>query len=215
MLGSMQSAPFADRRAAGRELGLRLDSLHLRGPQVIGLPRGGVVVAVEVARVLRADLDILVVRKIGHPGRPEVGVGALAENGEPVYDTVAMARALLAPEDMVDVVKAARAECRRQAKAYREERPAADVAGRTVVLVDDGIATGVTARAALRSLRARGPARLILATPVASRTALDRLRTETDEEVALLVPQRFGAVSRWYTSYDQTPDEVVVQLLGS
>jgi putative phosphoribosyl transferase len=215
MLGSMHSAPFADRKAAGRELGLRLDSLHLRGPQVIGLPRGGVVVAVEVAHVLRADLDVLVVRKIGHPGRPELGVGAIAEDGEPVFDAVAMARALLAPEDMTDVVASARAECRRQAETYRGRRPAPDVTGRTVVLVDDGIATGVTARAALRSLRARSPARLVLAVPVASGTALDRLRADADEVVALMVPARFGAVSRWYTRFDQTPDEVVVQLLAS
>jgi predicted phosphoribosyltransferase len=181
----------------------------------VGLTRGGVVVAAEVARVLRADLDVLVVRKLGHPARPGLGLGALAEDGEPVYDETGMARALLSPEDLGDVVMTQRAECRRQMLAYRGERPATDVEGRTVVLIDDGVATGVTARAALRALRARRPARLALATPVAARAALQRVRTEADDVEALLVPNGFGAVSRWYRQFDETPDEVVVQLLAT
>lgn len=209
----MHGTPFADRTAAGRELGLRLARMQLRDPVVLGLARGGVVVAAEVARLLRADLDVMVVRKLGHPRRPEMGLGALAEDGDPVYDETGLARALLSHGDLAGVAATERAECKRRVELYRADRPAADVFGRTVVLVDDGIATGVSARAALRWLRTRGPARLVLASPVASRAALDRLRTEADEIVTLQVPDRFGAVSSWYRQFDQTPDEVVSQLL--
>jgi predicted phosphoribosyltransferase len=209
----MHGTPFADRTAAGRELGLRLARMQLRDPVVLGLARGGVVVAAEVARLLRADLDVMVVRKLGHPRRPEMGLGALAEDGDPVYDETGLARALLSHGDLAEVAATERAECKRRVELYRADRPATDVFGRTVVLVDDGIATGVSARAALRWLRTRGPARLVLASPVASRAALDRLRTEADEIVTLQVPDRFGAVSSWYRQFDQTPDEVVSQLL--
>jgi putative phosphoribosyl transferase len=211
----MQSAPFADRTGAGRELGQTLKRMLLTKPLVLGLPRGGMVVAAQVASALRADLDVLVVRKLGHPRRPELGLGAVAEDGDPVFDQIGLARALLSPKDLNDVVEAERAECRRRVEIYRGDRPVPDVAGRTVVLVDDGIATGVTTRAALRWLRARGPRRLVLATPVASRAAMDRLRGEADEAVALLVPNRFGSVSGWYRQFDETPDQVVTQLLAT
>lgn len=211
----MQGAPFADRTAAGRELGLRLARMSLRDPVVLGMARGGVVVAAEVARVMRADLDVVVVRKLGHPRRPQLGLGALAEDGDPVYDETGLARALLAHDDLAEVADAERAECKRRTELYRADRPATDVADRTVVLVDDGVATGVSARAALRWLRTRAPRKLILATPVASRTALDRLRGDADEIVTLMVPDRFGAVSTWYRQFDQTPDEVVSQLLAA
>jgi putative phosphoribosyl transferase len=181
----------------------------------MGLARGGVVVAAEVADTLRTDFDVVVVRKLGHPRRPELGLGAIAEDGEPVYDEMGLARALLSHDDLADVVEGERKECRRQVEIFRGDRPLTSATDRTVVLVDDGIATGVTARAALRFLRAQRPVRLVLATPVASRTAMDRLRSEADEATALLVPNRFGSVSSWYRQFDETPDEVVTQLLAS
>jgi putative phosphoribosyl transferase len=211
----MQGAPFTDRTAAGRELGLRLARMQLRNPVVLGLARGGVVVAAEVARALRADLDVVVVRKLGHPRRPQLGLGALAEEGDPVYDETGLARALLSHDDLAEVAAAERDECKRRVEVYRGDRTATDIADRTVVLVDDGIATGVSARAALRWLRTRGPRRLVLAAPVASRAALDRLRGEADEVVTLQVPGRFGAVSGWYRQFDEVPDDVVTQLLAA
>ncbi len=210
----MGHPPFADRAAAGRALGRELAR---RGagdhPVVLALARGGVEVAAEVAHVLDADLDVLVVRKVGHPRQPELGLGALAEDGQPVFDEAGLARTGLTPEDLVDVVSAEREEAGRRVRAYRGDRPAVDVAGRTVVLVDDGIATGVSAHAALRAVRARGPARLVLAAPVASVEALEKLAGEVDEVVVLTVPDRFGAVSRWYERFGQTTDEEVVRLL--
>lgn len=210
----MGHPPFADRAAAGRALGRELAR---RGagdhPVVLALARGGVEVAAEVAHVLAADLDVLVVRKVGHPRQPELGLGALAEDGQPVFDEAGLARTGLTPEDLVDVVSAEREEAGRRVRAYRGDRPAVDVAGRTVVLVDDGIATGVSAHAALRAVRARGPARLVLAAPVASVEALEKLAGEVDEVVVLTVPDRFGAVSRWYERFGQTTDEEVVRLL--
>jgi putative phosphoribosyl transferase len=211
----MQGAPFTDRTAAGRELGLRLARMQLRNPVVLGLARGGVVVAAEVARALRADLDVVVVRKLGHPRRPQLGLGALAEEGDPVYDETGLARALLSHDDLAEVAAAERDECKRRVEVYRGDRTATDIADRTVVLVDDGIATGVSARAALRWLRTRGPRRLVLATPVASSAALDRLRGEADEVVTLQIPGRFGAVSGWYRQFDEVPDDVVTQLLAA
>jgi putative phosphoribosyl transferase len=189
--------------------------MQLRNPVVLGLARGGVVVAAEVARALRADLDVVVVRKLGHPRRPQLGLGALAEEGDPVYDETGLARALLSHDDLAEVAAAERDECKRRVEVYRGDRTATDIADRTVVLVDDGIATGVSARAALRWLRTRGPRRLVLATPVASSAALDRLRGEADEVVTLQIPGRFGAVSGWYRQFDEVPDDVVTQLLAA
>lgn len=214
MLGLVRTR-FVDRRAAGRALGDLLAGRHLVEPLVLGLARGGVVVAAEVARRLGSDLDVLVVRKIGHPAQPELGLGALAEGGEPVFDDDGLVATGLSPGGLGEVVAAERTECARRVLAYRGGRPASEVTGRTVIVVDDGIATGVTARAALRSLRARGADRLVLATPVATRVALGPLEREADDVVALLVPDRLGAVSRWYEHFDQTEDDEVVRLLTS
>lgn len=211
----MAHPPFADRTAAGRELGAELARRGLDGvPVVLGLARGGVEVAVEVARALDAELDVLVVRKVGHPLQPELGLGALAEDGEPVFDETGLARTGLDEDDLAEIVAAERAEARRRVEVYRGGRPPVEVTGRPVVLVDDGIATGVSARAGLRSLRSRKPSRLVLAVPVASAEALEQLAADADEEVALLVPRRFGAVSQWYERFDQTTDAEVVALLA-
>jgi len=214
MLYPVREARFSDRCAAGRALADQLARRRLADAVVLGLPRGGVVVAAPVAHSLNADLDVLVVRKLGHPWRPELGLGAIAEDGDPVYDDAGLAVMGLSRLDLAEVVAAERAECLRRITAYRGDRPTSQVAHRTVVVVDDGIATGATARAALLALRARGAARLVLATPVASDAALTELEKVADDVVALLVPQQLGAVSRWYKHFDQTEDDEVVRLLA-
>jgi len=213
MLDHVRERRFADRAAAGAELGQRLAVSGLSDAVVLGLARGGVVVAAEVARALGADLDVLVVRKIGHPSQRELGLGAIAEGGDPDYDDDGLQAVGLTREDLADVVAAERAECERRVITYRGGRTAAEIAGRTVVVVDDGVATGVTARAALRSLRRQSVGRLVLATPVATMTASAALRQDADEVVSLLLPAHLDAVSRWYDVFDQTGDDEVRRLL--
>jgi len=208
----MTRAAFADRAAAGEELGRSLIGMALVDPLVLGLARGGVVVAAAVAKVLDAPLDVLVVRKLGHPRRPELGLGALAEDGEPVYDDAGLAAAGLSRGDLAAVVTAERAECRRRVLTYRRGRAASAVQGRTVVVVDDGVATGVTARAALVAVRGLGAARVLLAAPVASRPAVELLCDDA-EVVTPLVPRHLGAVSRFYDQFAQTSDAEVLELL--
>ncbi len=204
---------WADRAAAGALLGDRLVSCGLTEPMVLGLARGGVEVAAPVAAALSAQLDVLVVRKVGMPGQPELGLGAVTEAGLVVWDDVGLAAAGLLPADLSGVVEAERAECGRRVSAYREGRPTTPVDRRTVVLVDDGIATGVTARAAVRDVRAGGAARVVVAAPVVAAATVAVLTAEGCEVVSLLATHRFGAVSRFYDRFDQTPDARVLSLL--
>lgn len=214
------SAPrFADRHAAGRLLAERLgrDAALSAGdtrPVVLALPRGGVPVAREVADLLGAPLDVLVTRKIGYPYQPELGVGAIAEGGEPVYDDDLLRRLGLTRSSLTQVVDRERSELSRRVAAYRGGRPPPDVAGRQVVLVDDGLATGVTARAALRSLRGRSARRTVLAVPVAAPSSAAAMRQEADEVVTLATPALFRAVGEWYISFGQVSDADVVALLS-
>jgi len=208
---------FADRRAAGRFLAERLRqgiSLGERDQSlVMALPRGGVPVAREVADLLATPLDVLVTRKIGYPPQPELGVGAIAEGGEPVYDDTLLARLGLVRSDLQQVVAGERAELSRRVKVYRGGGPPPDVTGRPVILVDDGLATGVTARAALRSLRARSASWTVLAVPVAAPSSAAEMHHEADAVVTLLTPRSFRAVGEWYTSFDQLTDDDVLELL--
>ena len=204
---------WADRAAAGARLGDRLAAAGLTGPMVLGLARGGVEVAAPVAAALSAQLDVLVVRKIGRPGQPELGLGAVTEAGQVVWDDLGLAAAGLLPAYLADVVEAERAECGRRVSAYRDGQPATAVHGRTVVLVDDGIATGVTARAAVRNVRAGGADRIVMAAPVVAAATVAGLAAEGCEVVALLTAHRFGAVSRFYDRFDQTSDATVLSLL--
>jgi putative phosphoribosyl transferase len=206
---------WTDRAAAGALLGDRLARAGLSGPVVLGLARGGVEVAEPVAAALAAPLDVLVVRKVGLPGQPELGLGAVTEAGLVVWDDRGLAAAGLLPADLSDVVEAEQAECGRRVSAYRDGRPATPVHGRTVVLVDDGIATGVTARAAVRHVRAAGAARVVVAAPVVAAATVPGLAHEGCEVVALLTAHRFGAVSRFYDRFDQTSDATVVRLLAT
>ncbi|MFG2515852.1 phosphoribosyltransferase [Streptomyces sp. NPDC048584] len=208
---------FRDRRQAGRELAARLrerqDEGALPDPVVLALPRGGAAVAFEVARALDAPLDVLVVRKIGAPFHEEFGVGAMAGDGIPLYDEDALLRLGLSEADLAPVVARERAELRRREERYRRGRPAPELAGRTVVVVDDGLATGSTARAALRALRARDPGHLVLAVPVGSAEGVTLMRSEADEVLCLHEPAAFMAVGQWYEEFDQLTDEDVLDAL--
>jgi putative phosphoribosyl transferase len=210
-------ARLRDRRDAGERLGDRLiATLSLTGERtvVLALPRGGVPVASEVARRLRAPLDVFVARKIGAPGHPEAGIGAIAEGHDDVVVDERAVRALrLSPEDLATLVEAERRELRRRVDQYRQGRPMPDVARRDVVLVDDGLATGVTAEAALRALRAQDPASLVLAVPACAPDTAERLRSVADHVVCVLAPRHFHAVGLWYETFDQTTDEEVLGLL--
>jgi putative phosphoribosyl transferase len=175
---------------------------------VLALPRGGIPVAVPVAERLGADLDILVARKISAPGRPELGVGAIAEDGPPVFDDETLGHLGLTRDDLAGTVEREREELARRIRQYRG-RPAQDPTGRTVILVDDGLATGVTARAALRWLRQKNPARLVLAVPVCSWPARNAITADADEVVCLSTPRSFRAVGEWYEDFRQLSDEDV------
>jgi putative phosphoribosyl transferase len=212
--------PFPDRRAAGRLLGTRLareldrEAADGRAAVVLALPRGGVAVAYEVARALGVPLDVLVTRKIGYPRQPELGVGAIAEDSEPVYDDRLLRKLGLQPEDLSEVASRERAELARRVRVYRGGRPPPEVAGAQVVLVDDGLATGATARAALRGLRAAGAARTVLAVPVAPEASIGEMTGEADDIVVLATPADFRSVGEWYSSFEQLTDDDVLALLA-
>lgn len=197
-----------------------------RRPVILALPRGGVPVAVEVARALQGRLDILLVRKIGHPQAPELGLGAIAEDGdggaaEPFFDEELLSRVHLGEDDLDAVVARERAELARRAEVYRPRRSASgapELAGRLVIVVDDGLATGVTARAALRAVRARGARRTVLAVPVAAPEAAQAIEQaiekENGEVVTLITPRRFRSVGEWYADFGQLTDDDVLALLS-
>jgi len=180
---------------------------------VIGLPRGGVPVAYEVAKALRAQLDVWIVRKLGAPMQPELGMGAVAEGGEPYVDEELVARLGVSPEQLDALVRLKNREVLERQTLFRRGAPPPDVRGRTVIVVDDGIATGGTARAALRAIRSHRPAKLVLAVPIASRDRLEALADEVDDIVCAESHMRIYAVGEGYEDFEQTSDEDVVRLL--
>ena len=204
---------FRDREDAGRQLAERVAELQLTDPVVLALPRGGVPVAAPVAAALAAPLDVLVVRKVGAPGRAELGVGAVAEGlDEPVVSDVA-AQLGLTPEDVRRLAVTEREELARRVSSYRGDRPLPVVTGRDVVLVDDGLATGVSAEAGVRALRTRAPRTLYFAAPVCARQSMDRLAALCDGVVSVLAPTDMHAVGEWYDDFTQTTDEQVLSIL--
>ncbi|WP_376789207.1 phosphoribosyltransferase [Thermoflexus sp.] len=208
---------FRDRKDAGQRLAEALRDLEpeARAGQVVvmGIPRGGVVVAYEVARALQAPLDVVLSHKLGAPGNPELAIGAVAEDGTLWVDPRAIAELEVSPAYMEEEVRRQQEELRRRSALFRGARPPIPVEGRTVVVVDDGIATGATMRVSLRSLRNRGARRLIVAAPVAPPEILPRVETEADAVVVLYTPALFWAVGAFYEQFDQVPDEEVVALL--
>lgn len=179
----------------------------------MAVPRGGVIVAAPVAQALEADLDIVISRKVGLPANPELAAAAVAPDGEVIYNPRVMAAFHLRPEDLAEEVQQELAEIRRRAFAYRGQRPKPVIAGRTVIMIDDGLATGFTAEAALKYLRRARPQRLILAAPVAPPDTCLRLREFTDELVCLTQPEPFYAVGQFYLSFEQVQDAEVVETL--
>jgi putative phosphoribosyl transferase len=204
---------FIDRTDAGRLLGGRLRQLRGRDVVVLGLPRGGVPVAAEVARALGAPLDVVIVRKLGVPSQPELAVGAVGEDAMLVVNERVAGRVHLSEAEFAELQRRGREEVQRQAWWLRGDRPRQPLAGKIAVVVDDGIATGSTARAACRVVRAQGAARVVLATPVCAPETARMLRSEVDEVVCLETPAWFGAVGQFYVDFRQTSDDEVVELL--
>ncbi|MCE5326531.1 MAG: phosphoribosyltransferase [Planctomycetaceae bacterium] len=204
---------YLDRTDAGKKLAHALGDYRGKDALVLALPRGGVIVGYEVARELEADLDVLIVRKLGSPYNPEFGIGAIASGGARYLDAKAIA-ALHVPQAYIErVEQQERAELERRSRTYRGERPQPQIDGRLVILVDDGIATGGTARAAVRALRQANPARLVLAVPVAPPSTVAALAGEVDEIVCPEMPLGFSAIGQWYQYFDQVSDEEVIDLL--
>jgi putative phosphoribosyl transferase len=205
--------PFLDRADAGRRLAGKLMRLRGAGIVVLGLPRGGIPVAFEVAQALNTVLDVIVVRKVGLPIQPELAMGAIGEDGVRIVNQYVVIGERITESEFIRVEERERVELERRARRFRGDRPRAPLAGRTAVIVDDGIATGSTARAACQVARAHGAARVVLAVPVAPRAAIPGLSSVADEVVCLETPDRFMAIGQWYSDFSQTSDEEVVALL--
>lgn len=204
---------FASRNEAGEHLGRYLAEHEVRADLVLGLPRGGVIVAAGVAHHLQCPLDVLVVRKIGHPAHREFAVGALAEDGTVVLDEAVIERTGVSRGALQQVLAEETARLDQYARLFlRPHRPSLD--GRVVLIVDDGLATGATTEAAVRSARNRGAARILVAAPVASDNAVQRLERSADAVLALVVDPNFDAVGRYYRSFPQTTDEEVCAILA-
>jgi putative phosphoribosyl transferase len=205
---------FKDRTEAGRRLADRLERFADSEVTVLALPRGGVPVGVVIARRLKAPLDVFIVRKVGAPGNPEYGLGAVAEGGVVLVDYDRASAMGLRPADLEGEIRSEREEVESRVRRYRGDRPPLPVEHRTVILVDDGLATGSTARAAVRALKTRKPLRLVLAVGVAAPDAYESLSKEVDEIVCPFVPVSFFAVGEWYREFSQVSDEEVIRLLG-
>jgi predicted phosphoribosyltransferase len=208
-------ALFRDRSAAGRELAGQL--AHHAGERdvvVLGLPRGGLPVALEVAEALDAPLDVFVVRKLGVPGHEELAMGAVASGGTRVLNSEVIASAGVPDEAIEETSRREREEVERRERAYRGDREPLDPAGKTTILVDDGLATGSTMRAAVQALRERGAGRIVVAVPVSSPEVCARFESEVDEVVCARTPEPFYAVGTWYDRFPQVSDEEVSELLG-
>ncbi|HXF81818.1 MAG TPA: phosphoribosyltransferase [bacterium] len=204
---------FRDRRDAGRRLAEALEGYRARQPYVLGIPRGGIVVAYEVAKALDAPLDVVIPRKLRAPYNPELAIGAVANDGTVYYDTP-LVGALKVPEDYLqDEIAFQLAEIRRRQAAYRGDRPLPRLEGRAAIVVDDGIATGSTMIAALRAVRKLAPAAMVAAIPVAPPESYESLRAEADDVVCLMTPLTFYAVGQFYDDFNQVTDEEAVALL--
>ena len=206
---------FQDRSDAGARLAARLLPLRDSDPVVVALPRGGVPVAQKIADALNAPLEVLGVRKLGAPQQPELGMGAIAEDGTGVLDETTLKALGVEEEQLRSIIDREMAELRRRLALYRRERAPLDLTGRTVIVVDDGVATGVTDTAALRAVRRQEPKRVVLAVPVIAPETERAMRGEADEVVSLLTPPALDGVGRWYRDFSQVSDDEVLGLLKS
>jgi predicted phosphoribosyltransferase len=204
---------FINRQDAGRWLAEDLASRSFERPVIVGLPRGGVPVAAEIAARLNAPLDVLVVRKLGYPARPELGIGAIAEGGMRILNHDLIARLGVTPEQVDGVAAIEEAELRRRVRRYRADRPPLAVSRRTAILVDDGLATGFTARAGIEVLRRQGAHRVVLAVPIGPAVTVEELGTYADQVICVQTPSFFVAIGRWYTDFRPVSDAEVADLL--
>jgi putative phosphoribosyl transferase len=204
---------FRDRIDAGRQLAAKLGSYAAEQPLVLALPRGGIHVGYEVARALDAPLDVWIVRKLGVPWQPELGVGAISEGNHVHITRDIQQRVGLSDEELERVIEEQRVEVARRVRRYRASRPRPELRDRTIILVDDGIATGGTVRAAIRAIRAESPKKIVLAVPVVAAPAVGELAGEADEMVTLLRPSDLYAIGLWYDDFQQLSDEEVVRVL--
>jgi predicted phosphoribosyltransferase len=211
----MTGSRFRNRREAGRVLAAKL-AAYAKRPDVIvlALPRGGVPVAYEVAQVLDAPLDVFLVRKLGVPGHEEYALGAIATGGVRVINQDVVRASGIAPATIDAIAAREQQELDRRERLYRGDRPGPDVRGRTVILVDDGLATGATMYAAVKALRQQGAGRVVVAVPIAPRETCDQLREEVDDIVCAITPEPFRAVGLWYEDFSQTTDDEVRGLLA-
>jgi putative phosphoribosyl transferase len=206
--------PFQNRADAGRRLAVKLSEYRGRPDLlVLGLPRGGVPVAFEVAEALGAPLDVFLVRKLGVPGQEELAMGAIASGGLRVLHRAVLQSLGISPQELEAVTRAEEAELKRQEREYRGDRPPPQVKGRTIILVDDGLATGSTMHAAVRSLRSAGPRELVVAVPIAPPETCAALEEEADRVICAVTPQPFYAVGAWYRDFSPTSDDEVRDLL--
>ncbi|AHY47543.1 putative phosphoribosyltransferase [Rubrobacter radiotolerans] len=210
-----EDPPFRDRREAGARLAELLGEYRDKSPVVFALPRGGVPVGAEVASALGAPLDVIVARKLGAPGQPELGIGAVAPGGVRVLNESAIKRLGIPESYLKSVTERELREVERRLRLFREGRPEPDVRGKTAILVDDGLATGVTVFAAIAYLRPRGPKSIVLAVPVCAAQTAERIRPEVDRLVCLETPSDLGAIGFWYRDFEQVPDEAVISGLRS
>lgn len=209
------SLPFQDRVQAGRELGRALNAYRGRGDLlVLALPRGGVPVACEIADALGAEVDLMIVRKLGTPGQEELAMGAIASGGIRVLNADIVASLGITERAIEQVEARERREIERRERAYRGARPRPAVEGNCVILVDDGVATGATMRAAIAGLRLQKPARIVVAVPVAPPDTVDVLRREADEVACLATPEPFWAIGKWYVAFPQLSDDEVRERLA-
>ncbi len=204
---------FRDRVDAGRRLAQRVRELDLDDPITLGLPRGGVVVAAEVAEAVRSPLDVLIVQKLGMPFEPEIAMGAIGEDSVEFLDWAAIEAAGVTDLEVAGVIRRGRAELERRSIHYRGMRPPMSLVGRTALIVDDGIATGSTARTACLIARARGASRVVVAVPVATPHTVERMEQDCDDLLCLRTPEDFVAVGQYYRSFDPVSDDEVEALL--
>lgn len=209
------SAPLSDRSEAGQLLATRLQA-YARHPQtlVLGLPRGGVPVAYEIARALHLPLDVWLVRKLGVPGHAEFAMGAIASQQVRVLHHDVIQRLSIPRHAVVEITRREAKELYRRERLYRQGRLPLVLTGKTVILVDDGAATGATLQAAIQALQSQRPARIVVALPVASEAAAEILEPLVDEVVCLIIPEQLNAISQWYHTFDQTSDDIVCTLLA-